>query len=108
MAWCQQAEGKDIGEQTVLHLSESVPQGTHLFFDRFFTTINLLNTLMAKGPLLEMDRDLIGIAFHFVVTLPLLVNPSTYFSFTFHPLAFSYHMLCWSVPIDNSSRIRKE
>uniref|UniRef100_A0A096LYE1 PiggyBac transposable element-derived protein domain-containing protein n=1 Tax=Poecilia formosa TaxID=48698 RepID=A0A096LYE1_POEFO len=36
--------GNGIGEQAVLHLAE-----THLFFDRFFTTINLLDTLMTKG-----------------------------------------------------------
>lgn len=41
--------GKGIGEQAVLHLAESVPQGTHLFFDGFFTTVNLLDILMTKG-----------------------------------------------------------
>lgn len=40
---------KGIGEQVVLHLAESVPQGTHLLFDRFITAINLLDTLMTKG-----------------------------------------------------------
>lgn len=41
--------GIGIGEQTVLHLAESVPQEAHLFFDRFFTTINVLETLKMKG-----------------------------------------------------------
>ncbi|XP_025764440.1 piggyBac transposable element-derived protein 3 [Oreochromis niloticus] len=41
--------GKGIEKQAVLHLAESVPQGTHLFFGRFFTTINLLDTLKIKG-----------------------------------------------------------
>lgn len=38
-----------VGEQAVLHLTETVPQGTHLFFDRFFTTVKLLEVLMTKG-----------------------------------------------------------
>ncbi|KAJ0032388.1 hypothetical protein NQD34_002469 [Periophthalmus magnuspinnatus] len=42
-------EGMGIGEQAVLHLAESVPQRTHLFFDRFYTSVNLLDTLMRKG-----------------------------------------------------------
>ncbi|KAJ0036328.1 hypothetical protein NQD34_005005 [Periophthalmus magnuspinnatus] len=41
--------GKGIEEQAVLHLAESVPQETHLFFDRFYTSVNLLDTLMRKG-----------------------------------------------------------
>ncbi len=33
----------------VLRIVESVPTGSHLFFDRYITTINFTNALLAKG-----------------------------------------------------------
>ncbi|KAL2096959.1 hypothetical protein ACEWY4_006166 [Coilia grayii] len=38
-----------IGVASVLRMVETVPPGIHLFFDRYFTTIKLMDTLQAKG-----------------------------------------------------------
>lgn len=49
--------------------------------------------------------SLIGISFPSPFTPSLSVNPSTSFSITFHPMAFPYHMLWWSMAIDSTWRI---
>ncbi|KAK3521167.1 hypothetical protein QTP70_000505 [Hemibagrus guttatus] len=41
--------GWGIGEQAVPHVAKFIPKGTNLFFDRFFTTVDLLDTLMENG-----------------------------------------------------------
>uniref|UniRef100_A0A3B3B5P4 Si:ch211-255f4.7 n=1 Tax=Oryzias melastigma TaxID=30732 RepID=A0A3B3B5P4_ORYME len=38
-----------VGAAAVLRMVESVPTGTHVFFDKFFTTVNLMDTLLSKG-----------------------------------------------------------
>jgi len=38
-----------LGPAVVLHLSQSIPQGSVLFFDRYFTTVPLLDRLLSEG-----------------------------------------------------------
>uniref|UniRef100_A0A3B3BDF5 Si:ch211-255f4.7 n=1 Tax=Oryzias melastigma TaxID=30732 RepID=A0A3B3BDF5_ORYME len=38
-----------VGAAAVLQMVESVPTGTHVFFDKFFTTVNLMDALLSKG-----------------------------------------------------------
>lgn len=38
-----------LGPAVVLHLSQSIPEGSVLFFDRYFTTVSLLDRLLSKG-----------------------------------------------------------
>lgn len=38
-----------IGEAAFLHMVETVPTGSHLYFDHYFTSINLIDESLAKG-----------------------------------------------------------
>ena len=38
-----------VGAAAVLHMVESVPTGSHLSFVRYFTTVDLMDALLAKA-----------------------------------------------------------
>lgn len=51
------AQGYTLGESAILKLCETLLPGHHFYFDRYFTTVKLAETLLEKGCTGSIQRN---------------------------------------------------